>query len=142
MEKNKKTFVLHTDLIEQVVDLDRGQAGDLFKMILTYVAEGTIIECPDKMVTWAFKGIKKQIDIDCARYAEKCEETKKLNTYKGIISSIKNHKTLKKDSLQFLADEGYLNKKYLSSVGIDAETVTEVLKTAHTLKILQETNVS
>lgn len=145
MEKGKKTFVLHADLIEQVQDLENEQAGELFKMILSYVAEGVVNESPDKMVTWAFKGIKKQIDIDCAKYEERCAEKAKLGRYKGIISSLKEHKTLSRDSLQFLADEGYLNTKYLISIGINEDTVHEVIQTANKLKIkspLSSTNVS
>jgi hypothetical protein len=135
MEKSKKTFVLHTDLIEQVQDLENEQAGELFKMILSYVAEGVVNESPDKMVTWAFKGIKKQIDIDCAKYAEKCEETRKKTTLGGIISSLKVGKTHTKDSLQFLSDEGYLNKTYLTNCGIGNEIVQDVLQRANKLKL-------
>lgn len=141
MEKAKKTFVLHTDLIEQVQDLDNEQAGELFKMILTYVAKDAIddsakeITSTDKLVTWAFKGIKKQIDIDCAKYAEKCEETRKKTTLGGIISSLKVGKTPTKDSLQFLSDEGYLNKTYLTNCGIGNEIVQDVLQRANKLKL-------
>ena len=37
MATNKKSFVLYTDIIETVKQLDNEKAGELFKHILSYV---------------------------------------------------------------------------------------------------------
>ena len=70
--EGKKSFVLYTDLIEIVEELDDNEAGLLFKTILRYVND-LDPEIP-KEIKLAFIPIKQDLKRDLKRYEERCKK--------------------------------------------------------------------
>jgi len=81
MAKNKKSFVLYTDIIETVKQLDNEKAGELFKHILSYVND----ENPttdDVIINLVFTPIKLSLKRDLKRYEHRAERSRE-NGKKG-----------------------------------------------------------
>lgn len=67
MAKDKKSFVLYTDIIETVKQLDNEKAGELFKHILRYVNdENPVTE--DVIINLVFTPIKLSLKRDLKKY--------------------------------------------------------------------------
>lgn len=79
----KKTFLLYTDhtanLLEHLTD---AQAGELFRLIVEYVATGEQKQTSDQAVAVAFSALKSLLDFDAEKYASICERNRK-NGAKG-----------------------------------------------------------
>ena len=60
MAENKKAFVLYTDIIETVKQLDDLKAGELFKHILKYVNDENP-KSDDPIINLVFTPIKLQL---------------------------------------------------------------------------------
>ena len=81
MASNKKSFVLYTDIIETVKQLDNEKAGELFKHILSYVND----ENPttdDVIINLVFTPIKLSLKRDLKRYEYRAERSRE-NGKKG-----------------------------------------------------------
>lgn len=81
MAKDKKSFILYTDLIHTVNKLPDEKAGELFKHILSYVNdENPTTE--DILLQVTFEPIRQQLKRDLQRYLNICDRNK-LNGQKG-----------------------------------------------------------
>ena len=75
MAANKKSFVLYTDIIETVKQLNNEKAGELFKHILSYVND----ENPttdDVIINLVFTPIKLSLKRDLKRYEYRAERSR------------------------------------------------------------------
>lgn len=87
MAKGKKTFVLHTDLIEVVMgnnkhdveipEMTDEEAGQLLKWMLQYVNDQH--PCVPKNIVYAIAFVKKQLDAELEAYKAQC----KINSENG-----------------------------------------------------------
>lgn len=73
MAKDKKSFVLYTDLIYTIEKLPDDKAGLLFKHLLKYVNDQDPIT-DDLIVEIAFEPIKHQLKRDLLKYEDKREQ--------------------------------------------------------------------
>lgn len=104
MADNKKSFVLYSDLIHTVKKMKDVHAGQLFKIILSYVNdENPVVE--NALVDLVFEPIKRQLKRDLIKYegkklqwsqagkasAEKRKETKKKAT---VSTDVKKRSTV------------------------------------------------
>ena len=81
MATNKKAFVLYTDIIETVKQLDDAKAGELFKHVLKYVNdENPTTE--DAIINLVFTPIKLQLKRDLKKYETRAERSR-TNGLKG-----------------------------------------------------------
>jgi len=71
--KDKKSFVLYSDLIHTVNQLPEDKAGLLFKHILSYVNDENP-QTDDIIVKIAFEPIKQQLKRDLLKYEKKREQ--------------------------------------------------------------------
>jgi len=67
MAQNKKSFILYTDLIHTVDQLNEEQAGKLFKHILAYVNDLNP-KTDDVITKIAFEPIKQQLKRDLQKW--------------------------------------------------------------------------
>ena len=67
MAQNKKSFILYTDLIHTVEQLNEEQAGRLFKHILAYVND-LDPETDDVITKIAFEPIRQQLKRDLQKW--------------------------------------------------------------------------
>ena len=67
MATNKKSFVLYTDIIETVKQLDNEKAGELFKHILSYVNDEDPVT-DDVIINLVFTPIKLSLKRDLKKY--------------------------------------------------------------------------
>ena len=81
MAKDKKSFLLYTDLIHTLEKMPNEKAGELFKHILMYVNDMNP-ETEDLIVQLTFEPIKQQLKRDLQRYESTCEKNK-VNGAKG-----------------------------------------------------------
>lgn len=70
MAKEKTSFVLYTDLFSTVKKLPNDKAGELFKLILSYVNDESPIT-DDLLLQVAFEPIKLQLKRDLKKYEKK-----------------------------------------------------------------------
>ena len=73
MATNKKAFVLYTDIIETVKQLDNEKTGELFKHILSYVNDEDPVT-DDVIINLVFTPIKLQLKRDLKKYECRSEE--------------------------------------------------------------------
>lgn len=81
MAKDKKSFILYTDLIHTVSKLPNDKAGELFKYILEYVNDNDP-QTDDLLLQISFEPIKQQLKRDLNKY-ETYIEKQKANGKKG-----------------------------------------------------------
>lgn len=72
MEKKKDSFILYNEYYEMVKELPTDQKGLLLCAIFEYSTNGNEIELP-AMARIIFKLIKKRMDYDRNKYAERCQ---------------------------------------------------------------------
>lgn len=75
MAKDKKSFVLYTDLIHTVKKLDKEKAGELFLHILEYVNDNDP-KTNDVIIDLVFEPIKQQLKRDLKRYEDRAERSR------------------------------------------------------------------
>lgn len=96
MEKKteRKSLLVHLDKRETLEMLDDVQAGKLFKMLLSYADDGTVLDVDDQVVRIVFSLMRQQMDHDAQRYAETCqkraENGRKGGRPKGSSEKAKN----------------------------------------------------
>ena len=84
MAEGKNSFILYTDLHHTVKHLSTEQAGELFKIILSYVNdENPEVENP--LLKIAFEPIKQQLKRDLKKYSVKIDKKSRA----GIIGNLK-----------------------------------------------------
>jgi hypothetical protein len=81
MAKDKKSFLLYTDLIHTLEKMPNEKAGELFKHILMYVNDMNP-ETDDLIIQLTFEPIKQQLKRDLQRYESTCEKNR-TNGAKG-----------------------------------------------------------
>ena len=84
MAENKKSFILYTDLLEMISELDDKTAGELFKHILKYVNDLDPIT-KNPLVKLAFIPVKQSLKRDLKKYDNK----KDVLSKSGIIGNLK-----------------------------------------------------
>lgn len=73
MSTEQKGFIVYKDLHAVVDELTDEQAGQLFKGMIAYSADGTEPKF-DGILKFVFIPIKQQMDRDSDKYGEKCEK--------------------------------------------------------------------
>lgn len=69
MAKDKKSFILYTDLIHTIESLEDVEAGKLFKHLLRYVNDLNP-DAPDRIIKLVFEPIKQQLKRDLKDWDE------------------------------------------------------------------------
>ena len=72
----KDNFVIHLSFYEAVTMLTDEQAGCLFKALMDYAKNGSVIEASDPLVSFAFRAMSAQINASNKKYADKCEQNR------------------------------------------------------------------
>lgn len=72
----KDNFVIHLSYYEAVKMLTDEQAGCLFKALMDYAKNGSVIEASDPLVSFAFRAMSAQINASNKKYADKCEQNR------------------------------------------------------------------
>lgn len=86
MAENKKSFLLYVDTYETVKHLTDKQAGELFKLILSYVNDENP-EPNSALIKIAFEPIKQSLKRDLKKYQKKQNERSKS----GILGNLKRY---------------------------------------------------
>lgn len=72
----KDNFVIHLSFYEAVTMLSDEQAGCLFKALMDYAKNSSVIEASDPLVSFAFRAMSAQINASNKKYADKCEQNR------------------------------------------------------------------
>lgn len=72
----KDNFVIHLSFYEAVTMLTDEQAGCLFKALMNYAKNGSVIEASNPLVSFAFRAMSAQINASNKKYADKCEQNR------------------------------------------------------------------
>ena len=72
----KDNFVLHLSFYEAVMMLTDEQAGCLFKALMDFAKNGSVLEASDPIVSFAFRAMSAQINASNKKYADKCEQNR------------------------------------------------------------------
>lgn len=88
---NKKSFVIHCDIEDQLDLLTNEQVGTLFRSVVRYASNEEEISSNDGMVKLLFSVIKKQIDRDTEKYKAVCERRREAGS-KGGKQKVANAK--------------------------------------------------
>ncbi len=71
MAKDKKSFLLYTDLIHTLEKMSNEKAGELFKHIMRYVND-LDPKTDDLIIDLTFEPIKQQLKRDLKNYENRC----------------------------------------------------------------------
>ena len=88
---NRKSFVIHCDIEDQLDLLTNEQVGTLFRSVVRYASNEEEISSNDGMVKLLFSVIKKQIDRDTEKYKAVCERRREAGS-KGGKQKVANAK--------------------------------------------------
>jgi len=124
MAKGKKSFILYADLLPAVKKMPDDKAGELFKLILSYV-NGENHTTDDLLVDVMFENVKQQLKRDLKKY-----EVAKENKANG--GRLGNLKRWNKDLYEYVVS----NKITLE----EAETIAMSRKASHTDKEVSHTD--
>lgn len=113
MAENKKSFLLYCDQIHTVSLLSNDQAGQLFKLILSYVNDENP-EPDTELMRVVFEPFKQQLKRDLRKYTEKQAKNKE--------NAMKRWNATASDPMR--ADANYADKVK----GTDIDTVTDTDK--------------
>lgn len=84
-----KTFLLYAEAAPQIDLLSNEEAGQLFKALFHYVADGTELVTDNRVLAMTFAVFKAQIDRGATKYEETCQKrkeaiNKRWERYKSI----------------------------------------------------------
>lgn len=96
MSTEQKGFIVYKDLHAVVDELTDEQAGQLFKGMIAYSADGTEPKF-DGVLKFVFIPIKQQMDRDSDKYDEKCEKMR-ANAHKRWQSNANASKSTQLDA--------------------------------------------
>lgn len=88
---NRKSFVIHCDIEDQLDLLTNEQVGTLFRSVVRYASNEEELSSNDGMVKLLFSVIKKQIDRDTEKYKTVCERRREAGS-KGGKQKVANAK--------------------------------------------------
>lgn len=83
MKERKNSFVLYTDYSRQIERLSDDEAGQLFKALLRFAADGTEPQLSDR-ADMAFAFISEQIERDTGKWKETCEKRREAGKRGGL----------------------------------------------------------
>lgn len=89
--KNKKSFILYTDLIHTVEKMPDDKAGELFKTILQYVNDQNP-EPTDLIIALTFEPVRQQLKRDLTDWRETVEKRREAGRSGGKQSGITRSK--------------------------------------------------
>lgn len=104
MAKDKKSFLLYTDIHHTLKHLTDVQCGKLFKHLLAYVNDENP-ELNDTLLKIAFEPIKQSLKRDLKLYNDIREKRSKAGKKSGKVRSTKAKRT-KRTSVQFDEQKG------------------------------------
>lgn len=80
-----KTFLLYAEAAPQIDLLSNEEAGQLFKALFHYVADGTELVTDNRVLAMTFAVFKAQIDRGATKYEEICQKRKEAANRKWEI---------------------------------------------------------
>lgn len=92
MPQEKQSFILYCDARQHIGMMTNDQAGQLFRLLLDFAADGTAPtpeEIGDGLVAMAFSFLSAQIARDMKKYRETCEKRREAGRVGGRISAAK-----------------------------------------------------
>ena len=98
----KESFILYTDLAEQLDMLSDAQAGQLFKLIFALASTGEKPQnIDDPLVRMCFAFVSAQIERDCAKYEEICKKRSEYGKKGGRPKSVATANQSPEKSISF-----------------------------------------
>lgn len=73
----KKTFVMHEDWANYILNLPKEMAGELSQMIMAYALNGELVETDNPAIQAMFKVIKDKIDDDYMKWLDRCDRNRR-----------------------------------------------------------------
>lgn len=123
MSTEQKGFIVYKDLHAVVDELTDEQAGQLFKGMIAYSANGTEPKF-DGILKFVFIPIKQQMDRDSDKYGEKCEKMR-ANANKRWQSNANASKSTQLDA-------NNANTKTNTDTNTNTDTDTKTTTTTNT----------
>lgn len=124
MAKDKKSFILYTDLIHTVDKLPDDKAGILFKHLLKYVNDENP-KTDDLIVEIAFEPIKHQLKRDLKKFEEIKEKRSEIGRLGGIKSAEQRSKNKQNEPNEAIASFAQANQAVNDTVTV---TVNDTVK--------------
>ena len=94
-----KTFLLYAEAAPQIDLLSNEEAGQLFKALFHYVADGEELVTDNRVLAMTFAVFKAQIDRGATKYEETCQKrkeaiNKRWERYKAIHENTNEYKCI------------------------------------------------
>lgn len=122
-----ETFIIRTEVIEQCEDLSPEQVGKCFMSVLEYARSGEVVKSDDALSNMVFKGIKASLDSNWRKYDKSITERQFNARIGGIISRLKCGIIPKRESIEFLRENGYLSEEYLKKSGVSDGMIKKII---------------
>ena len=119
-----KTFLLYAEAAPQIDLLSNEEAGQLFKALFHYVADGTELVTDNRVLAMTFAVFKAQIDRGATKYEEICQKRKEAANRKWEIYRSTNES----NSMQMDANESnsmQMDANESNSMQMDANDTRE-----------------
>ena len=108
MNEEKKSFIIYTDIIENILDLSDAEAGILFKGLLKYSDTGIEQTFEDRLVKHNYMTIRRQMNRDFEKWKgikEARSRAGKLGGAKKGNQNAKKDKTLQDDNTSVIKNK-------------------------------------
>ena len=98
-----KTFLLYAEAAPQIDLLSNEEAGQLFKALFHYVADGTELVTNNRVLAMTFAVFKAQIDRGATKYEETCRKrteaiNKRWERYKSIQMNTNEYNSIEENT--------------------------------------------
>lgn len=98
-----KTFLLYAEAAPQIDLLSNEEAGQLFKALFHYVADGTELVTDNRVLAMTFAVFKAQIDRGATKYEETCRKrteaiNKRWERYKSIQMNTNEYNSIEENT--------------------------------------------
>lgn len=135
--KKLKTFLLYAEASSQVDLLNDEEAGQLFKALFHYVADGTELVTPNRVLAMTFSVFKAQIDRGAEKYEETCQKrkeaiNKRWERYKSIQMNTNEYKCIEENT-----NEGNNNPNPKPNPQSKKESGKKKIDAAHAAALLE-----
>ena len=133
-----KTFLLYAEAAPQIDLLSNEEAGQLFKALFHYVADGTELVTDNRVLAMTFAVFKAQIDRGATKYEETCRKrteaiNKRWERYKSIQMNTNEYKSIDENT-----NEGNNNPNSKPNPQNKKESTKKKVDAAHAAARLNE----
>lgn len=123
----RDNFLTRTNLRKMIEHLTDEQAGKIYKFMLKFAETGELDEADDPMVAMVLDLVVADTNESWRRYDRRSQENAQNGKVGGIISRLREGRSVSEDSIAFLREQGCLTREYLERRGVPEAIISTMV---------------